>query len=725
VGLLGVCYERGVLITSRFAHLRKPWVGYVLLALALAVPAFWNLGGGELHEWDEGLALRHAKNALEFGRWLTPTSNTGGFSPAFTKPPYLIWQTALGLTTFGWSALGARSGTALALVFTGVVCAALGRQLGLNRWLGSAWAFAVVLSGGALRWAREVNIEIPLVMFSVLALYCYSRALTENATTTDHVPPAGTVRGTRRLHLWAVAAGAALCGAFLTKQMVCGLPAVAIVLAELIAFRRAAWKTSAVRLGITGALPTLMALAWFLQANAQSKGRVVRSMVDFTIVKRFSGLSGGQHFNYLNRVSIHLTDSLSPFPWELGLLGVALLWYRIGSRRPAALTLVTLYGLCGIAVFDMGSRSILPWYTWSIAVPLMLGIAHLLAQVIDYSVALVTRAFSEDPTAGALAAPSFEVALGGAAIVLATSNAWELQGSRLSLMLTLVVAAVAGISVWKARLGARVRGVIVSTALVGPALLFLYTLTLRPAYGADPGPLFALMEPLAGVKRVAVASDLTSARQTNVYNALFGPGASVVRRAPWQSGPKEAYQAYVQRLQLPSEFTPAKGVSLYRSQGVVAWKGKLNSAPFNDKAMGELLKQGPLTFEAEEGTSTHPGTFARYEGQRVRYLGGLNSDRYRAKATSMFRIETPALPAGAYEIAIHLGSRCERRRKGPVGEVRSSFGDASHTLTLPCSDKDLHPVIERLTSRSARPLKVDVRFLTGQLWVDKIVVKKK
>ena len=146
------------------------------LFLVLLVPAFWNLTGSEVAEWDEGLAVRHARNALLHNVWLVPTQENGSFSRAFSKPPFLLWQIAASMKVFGASAWSARFGTALALVLTALLARQLAKRMGLHEAVASTWAFSIVICGGALKWARFVNIEVTLVLFNLLALYCYARA---------------------------------------------------------------------------------------------------------------------------------------------------------------------------------------------------------------------------------------------------------------------------------------------------------------------------------------------------------------------------------------------------------------------------------------------------------------------------------------------------------------------------------------------------------------------
>jgi 4-amino-4-deoxy-L-arabinose transferase-like glycosyltransferase len=81
-----------------------------LLWAGALVALFWNLGGGSLREWDEGLTAERAREMLVTGDWLTPRFQG---RPDFQKPPLYYWLTAVGLRVLGPDELPVRLWSAL------------------------------------------------------------------------------------------------------------------------------------------------------------------------------------------------------------------------------------------------------------------------------------------------------------------------------------------------------------------------------------------------------------------------------------------------------------------------------------------------------------------------------------------------------------------------------------------------------------------------------------
>lgn len=693
----------------------RAWFFYVVLAALLAIPAFWNLGGGEIREWDEGLALRHANNALHFDSWLVPTSNSGHFSRAFTKPPLLIWQVAWGLSWFGPSVVGARVGTALALLVTGLVAAALARRMELSRFVAAAWALVIVCAGGGVTWARSVNIEITLVLFSMTALYCYARS-------HGGVSPEPSAR---RWAGWAVGAGLAISGAFLTKQLVCALPAISIVLCELCLFRWQQWKRSVVRLALAGGIPSAVAGVWSLVAYQASSGKVVKAMVDFTVVKRVQGFGGGQHYNHLNRVALYLTEAFEPFAWELAALGFVLLWLKAVRWRNPAFLLVTLHLLVAVAVYDSLTRALLPWYAWSVAVPLMLGLAFALGRAAEEALGWCRRALRAEPGQRVWPeAPSAAAVIGASSCALAVSELWHRTGSRLTLFLVLFVAVALCCLLLPRVRRTWLRAGLVGIAVVSPATSCVYALGQRQEYHLDPGPLSALMEPVraSGARRVAVERRL--AAHENRYRALFGPQAVPTSAAPWSKKSRGKVEAYVESGQYPAELQPRKGVELFRSAGVVAWVGGLSKPPIADKAIKQLVDKGPLTFEAEHATSDYPATFWTEDGELGRGVQWVNVAAYKPRIGTLASFRTPKLPAGRYAVDVLVAAECDKRRRGSVGNIALRLGTAKRGAPVGCRNDGVTPVTLEASTGTPSELRVQVEFRAGSLWVDKMVVRK-
>jgi 4-amino-4-deoxy-L-arabinose transferase-like glycosyltransferase len=682
----------------------------VLFVGVLALSALWNLQGGELQEWDEGLTARHAQNALHYDRWLWPSDSNGNFSRAFTKPPLLIWQVALGLRAFDFSAFGLRVGTALSVLGTGLVAFRFALRLGLSRAVAMSWGALIVLSGGALKWARVVNIEVTLVAFSLGALYCFARALEKSGRT----------------RLWALSSGVCLLCAFLTKQVMVAVAAMPILVVALLQLRRGSWRATLCRLILAGVLPSLGALLWVWFAYRDSAGRAVASMVEFTVVKRVRGFSNGQHVAALNRLHGFVVEAMSPFDWEVAALGLVVLLAGTRLRRSPGALLVVGYLLTALLLLEGVTRSLLPWYSWSIVVPLFLGLAHVLGEGVRYGARWLWAVADGDPAAPRageepLGASLSLLALGELLMVI--SRLWQLHASRLGVIsITLLVFSV-GIAVAR-----RVRLRSVRLGLVGfvglvPVIALVLGLCARDAYWRDPGPLLSLMAPVmrSGARHVAVAASI--AGHENTHRALFGPSAEPVRRAPWRKG-QTKFDAYVEPRQLPREFTPFAGVQLFRSAGVVAWRGNLEQDPAPDSQLLAALDAGPLTFEAEEGASAVSNSLAVMSGKLGRRARHLDRSFYKPRPTSLFKLSDVRLPAGRYVVVASVRTECSSEHPGPAGSLNVRIGAADAARSIRCASDGLQQVRTTVEAAAEGELRVTVEYRAGDLWLDDVSVSR-
>ncbi len=678
------------------------------LFLILLVPALWNLSGSEIADWDEGLAVRHARNALQNNVWLVPTQESGGFSRAYSKPPFLLWQIAAGIKLFGVSPWGMRIGTALALVLSALVARQLARRIGLHEAVASVWALLIVVCGGALKWARFVNIEITLVLFNLLALYCYARAFQDS----------------QRWVRWAVLSATALCGAFLTKQLVCALAAVPLVLLEVFLYDHQLRRRAYARLALTGCIAVVVAGAWWMYAAAQSNGRVADSMVEFTLVQRVKGLPGGQHINYLNRIANEVREGLDPIALEVCVLGWGLLLFRRLRDNNPTLWLVLLNLAISLIVFGFVSRSILPWYAWSIIVPLLLGSAYVLGEGLRESWAWGVRVI-DDPHKP-FGRPSLELGVLALVVGGGVLSLTEERMEQFSWILATLLLFFGG--VWALRRSSLkgVRVALVSLLFVWPTGSWAYGLSLRDAYHQDPGPLLALAAPLADANATRVAVEQNLAGGKNRYRAVFGPQAKAERRAPWLSKPaKVPFQAYVEQGQLPREYTPPKGLQLERSAGLLAWIGDVSTQPYDANTLNELLSDGSITYEAEWGTSGIDTSLGWREGQRVRGATDLDATRYRTKAVRLVEVTTTQLPKGKYSFGVRYDADCSRVRRTPSGRVEINGGGRSlKRFTLQCKADGL--AVKSTSFELNRPSAVEiiVRYQSGGLWVDNLTIER-
>lgn len=694
-------------LLQRFA--RAQWIAGVVFVAVLALAALWNLEGGELKEWDEGLTARHAQNALRFDRWLLPTDNHGNFSRKFTKPPLLIWQTAAGLAAFGHSGFGLRVGTGLALLSTGLVAWRLASGMGLSRAVAMSWGALIVLCGGALTWGRVVTIELTLVFFSLGALLFHARA------------HAASPRSWR----WALGSGLCLLLAFGTKQLVAGLAALPIGALELWHLRPGLWRKALLRLSLAAGPPIAGALLWGSFTHRATAGRALESMVEFTVVRRLEGFRNGQHVAALNRLHGFVVEAVSPFDWELAALGLLLLVLgNSRARRSPGLWLVLGYLLSALVLFEGVTGSLLPWYAWSIVVPLFLGLGYVLGEGLSQGAAVLQRL-----ARGGAAAGPFELrdtglcALAAAELLLATSRLLQPWASRLTVIFALLVAFTLAVAGARRLSTPRARAVLLGAAAALPAVALVFGLGARDGYWRDPGPLLALMGPVhrSGARQVAVAASL--AGHENRHRALFGPGAAPVQKAPWQSR-GSSFDAYVEPRQLPAELVPSAGVQLFRSAGVVAWQGPLQHDPAPPAALLAPLERGPLTFEAEEGTSEVANSISRARGQLGRRARDLDRVHYRPRPRTLLSISGPELPPGRYLISVPVLAECSSVHRGSVGGFGVSIGRARATRKIGCRKPGLQELRVTLDVDRNGPLRAKVDYRAGDLWVDHVRVSR-
>lgn len=112
---------------------------------------FWNLGGGSLRDWDEGLSAERAREMLTTGNFVSPQLQ---YEPDFNKPPLYYQLTAAAFAVLGKSEFAARMWSALFSLGCAAACWRLAeRESGDWR----AGLLAGVLLVGSAHWVNQTR----------------------------------------------------------------------------------------------------------------------------------------------------------------------------------------------------------------------------------------------------------------------------------------------------------------------------------------------------------------------------------------------------------------------------------------------------------------------------------------------------------------------------------------------------------------------------------------
>src|SRR5579859_4138238 len=141
------------------------------VVLIVALSAFWRLGNGSLHDWDEAIYAQVSKEMIATGDWLRPHYE---YELWIDKPPLLMWSTALLFKVFGVSEFWARAASAAAgaavIVLTFVIAASL-----YGRWAGLISIAILATSLDFVKYERRGMTDVPLTMCVLIAVYGYLR----------------------------------------------------------------------------------------------------------------------------------------------------------------------------------------------------------------------------------------------------------------------------------------------------------------------------------------------------------------------------------------------------------------------------------------------------------------------------------------------------------------------------------------------------------------------
>jgi 4-amino-4-deoxy-L-arabinose transferase-like glycosyltransferase len=700
--------------TPRLRRLTRIWLPLVVLTAIGCLVLFYNYGSGTFSRWDEGLYGQFARNALTYHDYLLPLDTSGNYSrEPFSKPPLSFLLVALSFTLFEPSIASLRFPFTLGTLLLTLVCWAWGndiaRRLKAGPWLGFVWGLLVLLSEAAMTWGRYAVIEDVFVMFLVLALWLHSRALTRHL-------------------LWSLLAGVALCLGFAIKQAAVGLALLPMFVLELLHLREQGLWRVARRTLLWAVPPLLFALVWAYLAYAREGERFAGMLWTFALVQRFQGYQGTVHFNTFNRVSGLLDQASSPFSWLLGALGLCVFAdYVLRTRerhtrppgRRAELSIV-LFFLTAVLVLENATKSLLPWYVFSLVPGITLGLAWLTTQ--GYRVLATCwqhPRWRPSPYRVAVAA------IAGAIYFLALCETLRPIFSQLNVVVLLLAA---GLLTWRVLLH-RARPGWVPALSFGVALGSLTLAHFRHVeYRQSPGTLETLMGAVGHarlqhpvISAAVNKSDVENYEPTTLFGSHVRVGA-----APWLDPTSNLpADGFVDLLVMPAELDALAPGRIQRAPGATLFLGDLRTNPLPDELLVSMLANGPLTFEAEwmdTGRSNSLVSDSRASGGRARRFKPWFSEGVKDHSISL--ASTPRLPAGDYVAEVFVRWRCGAQKGAEVGTVKA--GGRQRKLSCKTLDHlDAYrpiPVRFSLSKPAAAGLSVTFQRGRGELWHDKTVI---
>jgi 4-amino-4-deoxy-L-arabinose transferase len=662
-----------------------PW--FAIVTVVAAALLLTGLGDGEFRPYDEGLYGKLARNALTHERWLHAVDADGEFFDAFSKPPLSLWATAASLSTVGMSLTGLRLPFALSMLATIWIAFGWGRRIG-GLPLAVAWSSVLTVSAATLRWGRHACIEPMFLAGIMLGLWAYHEAY----------------RGGPRALRWAALSGLALAVAVLTKQLAVGIAVLPIVALEI--WRRAG-REALPRLALALGIPFVVGIVWLALAYASVGSALVDTLFTVGVKTRVEGFATGHNARSLNEVATVIGEALAPWSWPLGVAGLAILTARsLGSerRRPDGAVLLPMFFATVVLVYDNVASSMLPWYAFDFVPPLACGLGCVLAAIVS-----PPATSSTDRVALVLG----WTALGMAAIAGLARIASQLDAALLAGVL--LVAALAG-----RRFAAGIRGGLL--VVVGLVLVAASTRDREFQRPSEPFAPWMTLFAERDLQRVAVLERMGLV--SHEYGTFFGPGVELVRSPPW---PTQDYDVFITPEPVPMELVPPEGMQVLRVPGATAFVGDLSARSLDGSTIGNLLEQGPITFEAELLPGDGDRTIAAWPDAS----GGLVRRHvpFRNEKTGKFALTKGPqthLPAGNYEADVHVAWDCAGREGDAATLQVFAKGSRVAIRKVVCSEGTgaLEPVT--LSFKLDVMAKVDVRvvYRSGDLAHDRTVIRK-
>jgi 4-amino-4-deoxy-L-arabinose transferase-like glycosyltransferase len=693
-----------------------PWLSALVLLGGFLV--FYRLGGGPIEVYDEGLYGRHAQSALAHHVYLHAVDTHGSFPTGdikFSKPPLSIWVTAASFALFGPTLFALRLPFALATFLSALIAFAWGLRLQRGRagpWLGFSWGLLFLASHGAYHFGRTATIDALLLAFVMLALYAHARAIESRGLISA---------------LFCLLAGSGIALAFLTKQVVCVLAALPIAMVELSRMRSEGFLRPFVRASLSLGMPLAIAAAWV--AMLWSKlGPATRDVLwSHAIVKRVRGFDGIHHHNYLNRIAEQLDLDAAPFAWSLGLFGLILFVAECQRARRNAADAWLLFGTfaCSWLAFDAGSQAILPWYAFTLLMPLAFGNALMITRG-----CAALLAFAETQARPPWTVLSSIIAVSGAAaLLMAVSDATRtfLPAPLTAAALSALIAACAYAA--PSELLLRRAAIALGVAFV----LGLSGLFLRERYDyVESEPTAVLGAGLAALGATRISVDTRANIHDYTRVTFFGVKAVNEGPPPWSGNGKGAKRksadARVESEVLPREAHGIDGQRILRAAGMFAVFGPLNEHPFTLERAEAALAAGPLTYEAEDLASTRFDTLvyrASASGGALRRMASW--PRRRPESFKLATGTLSELPRGTYSAQFEVHADCGLFRGTHLGEITlSNLGSPIITEGVQCAANSSEggPVSFKFTLVAPSRLGVSLRYDQGTIDFDRFTLKR-
>jgi nitrate reductase gamma subunit len=472
-----------------------------------------------------------------------------------------------------------------------------------------------------------------------------------------------------------------------------------------------------VRALISLGLPSIAAAGWVAMLWSRLGPATREVLWSHAIVRRVRGFDGLHHHNYLNRIAEQLDLDAAPWAWTLGLFGLILFVAERQRARELAADAWLLFGVfvCSWLAFDVGSRAILPWYAFTLLMPLAFGNA-----------VLITRACAA--VFAPVPAPSgILTASGAAALVMIATDATRtylpapLTAAVLSGFLVLCAYAVTPNALFQR----------CAIALGVACVLALAGLLLRERYAyseSDPASVLGGELAKLGVKRISVDARAGFHDYTRV--TFFGVKANM-DGAPWTASrkSKKPPEARVEGEVLPREAQGMPGQRLFRAAGMFAVQGPLTQHPFDLEQTEAALNRGVLTYEAEDLSS---GRYDTLEHRGSASAGALRSmsgwPRKRPEGFKLAFGTLAELPRGTYTARFVIHADCELLKGARLGEVTvANGGSPLASKPVQCAEKTGgdEPLSLQFTLLQPSRINVALRYDQGTIELDKLTLERK
>jgi len=477
------------------------------------------------------------------------------------------------------------------------------------------------------------------------------------------------------------------------------------------------------RATISLGLPLVVAGGWVMLLWSKL-GPATRDVLwSHAIVKRVRGFDGIHHHNYLNRIAEQLDLDAAPFTWSLGLFGLILFVAERQRARTLSADAWLLFGTfaCSWLAFDVGSQAILPWYAFTMLMPLAFGNALLITRGAAALYAHAERSPARWTVLAIILATS-----GAAALVMTVTDATRtfLPAPLTAAVLSALVAACAY---------APPGELLMKRARVALGVAFALGVTgvlLRERYDyveSDPASVLGSGLAALGAQRVSVDNRANIHDYTRV--TFFGVKA-LNESAPWglARGKKKAADARVEAEVLPREAHGVAGQRILRAAGMFAVQGPLAEHPFTRERADKALSAGPLTYEAEDLASSRFDTLVYRSSASGGALRRMASwPRPRPESFKLATGTLSELPRGVYSARFDVAADCGMYRGARLGEVAvSNAGSPLAAKPVQCASDSSEggAVTLKFSLLSPSRIGIAVRYDQGTIDFDRVILKR-